>query len=152
VVGQGDHDLESSLLIAAERFAGRVAVRIAFDPVLSRRVYAGADFFFVPSRFEPCGLTQMYAMRYGAIPIVTDRGGLHDTVDPIDSMHYRGTGFVAAHADVPSLRAATLAALDLWRDRGLVAEASARGMAKDFSWNNPAREYQRLYAELVRPL
>jgi starch synthase len=152
VVGQGDFDLESNLLLAAERFRGRVAVRIAFDPPLSRRVYAGADFFFVPSRFEPCGLTQMYAMRYGAIPIVTDVGGLHDTVAPIDEATHRGTGFVAAHADLPSLRMATIAAFDLWRDPGLVAAASARGMAEDFSWDVPAREYQRLYQELVRPL
>jgi starch synthase len=152
VVGQGDGDLEASLLVAAERFHGRVAVRIAFDAVLSRRVYSGSDFFFVPSRFEPCGLTQMYAMRYGAIPIVTDLGGLHDTVAPIDGANQSGTGFLAAHADLPSLRTATIAAFDLWRDRGLVTEASARGMAKDFSWDAPAGEYRRLYEELVRPL
>ena len=150
VVGLGDCDLESSLQVAAERFQGRVAVRIAFDPLLSRRVYAGSDFFFVPSRFEPCGLTQMYAMRYGSIPIVTDLGGLHDTVQPIDAANNNGTGFVAAHPDVASLRTATLAAFDLWRDRGLVAEASERGMAKDFAWEAPAREYGRLYAELIR--
>lgn len=149
VVGQGDGELESSLLIAAERFEGRVAVRIAFDPPLSRRIYSGADFFFVPSRFEPCGLTQMYAMRYGSIPIVTDLGGLHDTVEPIDAANNHGTGFVAEHPDLPSLRTATLAAFDLWRDRGLVAKASARGMAENFSWDAPAREYGRLYAELI---
>ncbi|CAN5924857.1 glycogen synthase GlgA [soil metagenome] len=146
VVGQGDGDLESSLLVAAERFHGKVAVRIVFDPLLSRRVYAGADFFFVPSRFEPCGLTQMYAMHYGAIPIVTNVGGLHDTVEPIDAASERGTGFFAAHADVPSLRAATIAAFELWRDRGLLVEASARGMAQDFSWSLPAERYRTLFA------
>ena len=149
VVGQGDGDLESSLQIAAERFQGKVAVRIAFDPALSRRVFAGADFLYVPSRFEPCGLTQLYAMRYGAIPIVTDVGGLHDTVEPIDAANSRGTGFVAAHADVASLRIATIAAFELWRGRGLVGEAAARGMAKDFSWDKPARAYARLYAEVL---
>jgi starch synthase len=152
VVGQGDGDLESSLLVAAERFRGRVAVRIAFDPPLSRRVYAGADFLFVPSRFEPCGLTQLYAMRYGAIPIVTDVGGLHDTVEPIDPAHDRGTGFLAAHADVPSLRGATIAAFELWRDRGLLVEASARGMREDFSWTLPAERYRTLYAEAAASL
>ena len=149
VVGQGDADLESSLHIAAERFQGRVVVRIAFDAPLSRRVYAGADFFFVPSRFEPCGLTQLYAMRYGAIPIVTDVGGLHDTVEAIDAANNRGTGFVAAQADVASLRTATISAFDLWRDPGLVAEAAARGMTKDFSWSEPARQYARLYADVI---
>jgi starch synthase len=150
LVGQGDSDLESSLLVAADRFAGRVAVRIAFDAELSRRVFAGSDFLFVPSRFEPCGLTQMYAMRYGSIPIVTDIGGLHDTVSPIDAAAERGTGFVAAGAHVPALRTAMIAAMDLWRDRGLVEAASARGMAEDFSWEMPANRYSRLYAELTR--
>jgi len=152
LVGQGDGELESSLLVAAERFRGRVAVRIAFDSLLSRRVYAGADFFFVPSRFEPCGLTQLYAMRYGAIPIVTNVGGLHDTVAPIDAANGRGTGFVAAHADVPSLRAATIAAFELWRDRGLVVEASVRGMGGDFSWTLPAERYRTLFAEAAASL
>ena len=93
----------------------------------------------------------MYAMRYGSIPIVTDLGGLHDTVEPIDANNH-GTGFVAAHPDVPSLRAATIGAFELWRDRGLVAEASARGMAKDFSWDAPAEAYERLYAVLIHPI
>lgn len=148
VVGQGDADLESRLQVAAQRFPGKVAVRVAFDPPLSRRVYGGVDFLFVPSRFEPCGLTQMYAMRYGAIPIVTNVGGLHDTVSPIDAAAGTGTGFVAAHADVPALRHATLDALSLWRDPGLLAEAQARGMAEDFGWAAPAAEYARLFEEM----
>ena len=149
VVGQGDGDLERSLLGAVDRFRGRVAVRLAFDPPLSRRVYAGSDFFFVPSRFEPCGLTQMYAMRYGSIPIVTDVGGLHDTVEPIAAGAHsttQGTGFVAVHADVGALRAACLAAFDLYDDREALARASARGMTKDFAWDAPARQYEALYA------
>ena len=149
VVGQGERDLESRVQVAAQRFPGKVAVRIAFDPQLSRRVYAGVDFLFVPSRFEPCGLTQMYAMRYGAIPIVTNVGGLHDTVAPIDAASGAGTGFLAAQPDVPALRNATLAAFELWRDRGLVQEASARGMAEDFGWAAPAGEYIRLFADTL---
>jgi starch synthase len=91
-------------------------------------------------------------MRYGAIPIVTDVGGLHDTVEPIDPAHDRGTGFLAAHADVPSLRGATIAAFELWRDRGLLVEASARGMREDFSWTLPAERYRTLYAEAAASL
>jgi starch synthase len=148
-VGQGDSDIEASLQIAAERFRGRVAVRLAFDPPLSRRVYSGSDYFFVPSRFEPCGLTQMYAMRYGAIPIVTDVGGLHDTVEPLDINRDRGTGFVAPHAEFGALRTACLAAFDLYRDPAVLARACARAMMKDFSWDGPASEYAALYSTLI---
>lgn len=150
VVGQGDADLEWHLRAAADRFRGRVAVRIAFDPPLSRRVYAGADFFFVPSRFEPCGLTQMYAMRYGSIPIVTDVGGLHDTVTPIDVERDVGTGLVAPFADVGMLRTAVRQAFALWEDLGARSRARARGMATDFSWDGPAARYAELYASLLR--
>lgn len=149
VVGQGDADLEASLLAAAEGFRGRVAVRLAFDPPLSRRVYAGCDFLFVPSRFEPCGLTQMYAMRYGSLPIVTDVGGLHDTVERIDAAADSGVGFVAPWADVGALRNATLEAFEVQRDAGAMARARGRAMAKDFSWDGPAREYEALYAQAM---
>lgn len=149
VVGQGERPLEDQLMWAAETFHGRVAVRIAFDPPLSRRVYAGSDFFVVPSRFEPCGLTQMYAMRYGSLPIVTDVGGLHDTVEPIErGAHGRsdaGTGFVASRADVAPLRKACLDALDLFADHDGFTAAVRRAMAKDFAWTGPARQYEALY-------
>lgn len=145
LVGQGDEDQQSSLLIAAERFKGRVAVRLVFDPPLSRRVYSGTDFFFVPSRFEPCGLTQLYAMRYGSIPIVTDVGGLHDTVEQLDVVNNRGTGFIAAQPDFGQLRGATLRAFDMYRDRPVLHRASARAMSSDFSWDDPASRYDALY-------
>jgi starch synthase len=149
VVGQGDRDLEASLAAAAARFPGRFAVRLAFDPPLSRRIYAGCDFLFVPSRFEPCGLTQMYGMRYGALPIVTDVGGLHDTVAPLDVASDRGVGLVAPKADVGALREAALAAFRVYADGAAFARARARAMANDFSWEGPAREYEALYARAM---
>lgn len=149
IVGQGEPELEHQLREAAARFRGRVAVRIAFDAPLSRRVYAGSDFFLVPSRFEPCGLTQMYALRYGALPIVTDVGGLHDTVSEIDASRDTGTGFLAPHPDVASLRAACQRALSLWDEPAAIGRARARGMAMDFSWNGPAGQYAELYASLL---
>jgi starch synthase len=153
VVGQGEADLEASLRLAAERLRGRVAARLTFDPPLSRRVYAGCDFFFVPSRFEPCGLTQMYAMHYGAVPVVTDVGGLHDTVEPIDVREHRGTGFVARRADIASLRDVTLAAFAIHgtsrEPHDALSRASARGMIKELSWNGPARKYEELYARAI---
>jgi starch synthase len=91
----------------------------------------------------------MYAMRYGAIPIVTDVGGLHDTVEPLDVANDVGTGFVAPHPDFAGLRAAFLLAFDLYRDDEPLARASARGMEKDFSWSEPSRAYAALYAALL---
>ena len=149
VVGQGDRDLEEQLLRAQEQFKGRVGVRIAFDPPMSRRIYSATDFFFVPSRFEPCGLTQMYAMRYGSIPIVTDVGGLHDTVSPIDRDRDTGVGLLAEmpiHAD---LLGATRDAFALWADTDAFRRAARRGMAEDFSWTLPAKEYLALYGEVL---
>jgi len=138
VVGQGERSLEDQLLWAAEAFPGKVAVRIAFDPRLSRRVYAGTDFFVVPSRFEPCGLTQMYAMRYGSLPVVTDVGGLHDTVDA-------DVGFLASRADVEQLGAACRAALDRFADPEAHAATIRRAMARDFAWRGSAERYLSLY-------
>ena len=149
VVGQGEADLEARLVRAAHAFRGRVAVRLAFDPPLSRRVYAGADFFFVPSRFEPCGLTQMYAMRYGSLPIVTDVGGLHDTVVPIDVAGDSGAGLVASYVEAGSLRDATREAFELFEAPEALARAQLRAMTTDFSWERPAMVYERVYEEAV---
>jgi starch synthase len=149
LVGQGDADLEARLHAIAARFPRRVAARVAFDPALARRVYAGADFFCVPSRYEPCGLTQMYAMRYGAIPIVTAVGGLRDTVQPISMVHDSGTGIVAPDATPHDLLAALHDALSLYRDSRALRGAIARGMARDSSWGPSAEAYLRLYRDLM---
>lgn len=152
LVGQGDAALEEEMAHAAARFRGRVAARAVFDTGLSRRVYAGADFVFVPSRFEPCGLTQLYAMRYGAIPIVTNVGGLHDTVSPLGlrpSDVTMGTGFVARTPTLGALREVTRAALGLYRDRDAMRRVQARAMAVDVSWDGPAASYASLYASLL---
>jgi starch synthase len=149
LVGTGDPGLENALREAAERWPGRVASRIAFDPLLARRVFAGADFIVVPSRDEPCGLTQMYAMRYGAVPIVTPVGGLRDTVEPVDVAHARGTGFVAAASDAPSLLLACEEAFCAWRDPMALASLIARAMARDSSWSTGAKRYMSLYESLL---
>ena len=151
VVGQGDRNLEDELVYLAETHPGRIAVRIAFDPALSHRVYAGSDFFVVPSRFEPCGLTQMYAMRYGAIPVVTDVGGLHDTVDPIINRggSESGTGIVAARASTDTIHAACLAAMRLYADGPAFGRAVMRAMLRSttFGWTHSALQYRRVYEE-----
>ncbi|HVH41302.1 MAG TPA: glycogen/starch synthase [Labilithrix sp.] len=157
VVGEGDRPTEDHLRYLAESRPGRIGVRIAFDPALSRRVYAGSDFFLVPSRFEPCGLTQMYAMRYGSIPVVTDVGGLHDTVEPIlgadAAAAETGTGFVAPHASTPDIREACLRATRLYDDARAHERAVARAMARSdrFAWTESAQKYRALYEGLRAP-
>jgi len=145
LVGTGDASLEQALRSAAERYPGRVASRITFDGLLARRVYAGSDFFVVPSRFEPCGLTQLYAMRYGAIPVVTAVGGLRDTVEPIHALFGTGTGWTAARPDPNALLVACADALDLYQDGASHRAAVVRAMARDSSWAQPARSYLDLY-------
>jgi starch synthase len=159
-VGQGEGGLERALLDLASRFPGRVSTRIAFDPKLARRVFAGADFLMVPSRFEPCGLTQMYAMRYGAIPIVTPVGGLRDTVTPVDAARGVGTGIVARFeggwqsgryaAGAHALLVACEDGLDVYRDPSSWSAFVARAMARDSGWKHSAEKYVALYRGLVR--
>lgn len=151
LVGTGDRDLEEAIAAAARARPGQIAARIAFDPALSRRVYAGADFFVIPSRFEPCGLTQMYAMRYGAIPVATDVGGLHDTIEPIARAggEGSGTGILARSASVPALSDALSEALRLYDDRAAYERAAVRAMERSggFAWPAAARRYLALYRE-----
>jgi len=145
LVGKGDPHLEEMIHHASLRFPGHVATRIAFDPALATRVYAGADFVVVPSRFEPCGLTQLYAMRFGAIPVVTDVGGLHDTVTPANLARGAGTGFVAAAPDAVELLVAFEDALGAFLARGAFNELRQRAMRRDSSWRTSAEEYLRVY-------
>jgi starch synthase len=148
-VGEGDPRLESALRDMSARFPGRVAARITFDPPLARRVYAGTDFFVMPSRYEPCGLTQMYAMRYGAIPIVTGVGGLFDTVTRMDSAQGTGTGFIAAAPTTTDLLVACEDALTFYRDTGSRISAIHRAMSRDDSWKTSAATYMRLFESLL---
>jgi starch synthase len=149
LVGQGDPQLEQAVMAAAMRHPGRVACRIAFDGSLARRVYAGADFFVVPSRYEPCGLTQLYAMRYGALPVVTAVGGLRDTVAPIRALFGIGTGIVAEASDTSALLVASEDALSLYRDAASYRAAVLRAMRRESSWRAPAQAYLELYADLL---
>jgi starch synthase len=127
-----------------------VGVRIAFDESLARRVYAGSDFFVVPSRYEPCGLTQLYAMRYGSIPVVTNVGGLHDTVQPYDAVRAQGTGFLASSVDPGSLLVACQDAFDTYWDRVGMRGLVERAMTEDTSWERSAEEYlDRVYLPLI---
>jgi starch synthase len=145
VLGTGDQGYHEQLLALAERHRGRVAVELAFDADLAQRIYGGTDMFLMPSRFEPCGLGQMIALRYGSVPVVRRTGGLADTVREAAD----GNGFVFDLAVAPALSDALNRALDAFLDaerwRGLVE----RGMRDDNSWGVAAKEYERLYDRAI---
>lgn len=142
VLGAGEPELEGRFRWLAEQFAQHLAVRIGFDVGLARRIYAGTDLFVMPSRFEPCGLGQLYAMRYGSIPVVHAVGGLRDTVT--DGV----TGIRFTRADVTSLRGAIARGVALHRTRTTFTALQRAAMQRDSSWMTPALEYVQLYRSL----
>jgi starch synthase len=149
VLGSGDSRLAATLHAAAAAHPAWFAFVEGYDETLSHMMFAGADLFLMPSRFEPCGLTQMQAMRYGTIPIVTGVGGLVDTVPDADADRREGRGYVAARPASTDLLAAMFRAGRRITDRRRRATLQRRGMAVDWSWRRPAAEYLDLYERLV---
>ena len=149
VLGSGDPRYEEAFRRAAAEQPDRLAARIGFDEGLAHRLEAGADLFLMPSRYEPCGLNQMYSLRYGTPPIVRAVGGLDDTVDDFDGWT-RGTGFKFREYAPQALLLAVRRAVDAWRDRRAWHALVVRGMSQDFSWDRSARSYEALYEALVR--
>jgi starch synthase len=149
VLGSGDARYERLLAELPGGFPGRVALRVGFDEGLAHRIEAGADVFLMPSRFEPCGLNQLYSLRYGTVPVVHATGGLDDTVVEFDPATGTGTGFKFAPYASGAFLQALDRALSPRRDGALWARLVANGMAQDFSWDRAALAYRRLYAELA---
>jgi len=147
VVGTGDDRYASSLRALQKRYPQQLAVHIGFSEELAHLVEAGADFFLMPSRFEPCGLNQMYSLRYGTVPIVRAVGGLEDTV--VDLSQPDATGIKFAPFQAAALWNAIERALDLWSRPQELKVVQQRGMAEDNSWEHSAAQYERLYAQLV---
>jgi starch synthase len=150
VVGTGEPDVQSGFDHLVSRAPDRFATRFVYDPVLAHKVVAGADMLLMPSRFEPCGLTQMYALRYGTVPIVRATGGLVDTVEPFDPATGRGTGFRFETADGTGLMWAVDRALAAYADGTAWRALQQGGMARDFSWDRSAEAYVALYREAAR--
>ena len=153
VLGNGDPALEAAFTDAAAMHPGRVAVRLAYDEALAHRIMAGADAILVPSRFEPCGLTQLYALRYGTVPVVRQVGGLADTV--VDATHAtllddKATGFMFGPATPVALADALQHALSAYRRPDVWRQIMARGMAQNFSWDLAATHYMALYRDVVQ--
>lgn len=147
ILGTGVADLEEAAAHLEKQMRGRLRVVTRIDPELSHRLYAGADILLMPSRYEPCGITQMIAMRYGCVPVVRSTGGLKDTV--VDAREREGTGFVFKKASPGALRTGILRALKARADAGFWDGLQRRGMAHDFSWRESARSYAKLYVDLT---
>jgi starch synthase len=149
VLGTGDRLYEEMFLRLAQRVPEKIAVRIAYDNPLAHKIQAGADLFLMPSRYEPCGLSQVYSLKYGTVPIVRATGGLDDTIDPWDPRTKKGTGFKFHEYSGEALLRTLHQALQLYRDQTSWQRLMRNGMSKDFSWRVAAREYIRVY-ERVR--
>lgn len=149
VLGTGDTDYENALRYFEAKYPGTMAARIQFDPALSQRMYAGADLFLMPSLFEPCGLSQMIAMRYGTLPIVRETGGLKDTVAPYNQFTGEGTGFSFANFNGDEMADTVFRAARLfWDDRAAFNKLVDNAMAADFSWTRSADVYMAMYHNL----
>ena len=146
VLGTGEPDVEEGLREFVRRDPRRFGVRFQYDSGLAHRIEAGCDMILMPSRFEPCGLTQMYSMRYGTIPIVRATGGLADTVEHFDPKSRKGTGFVFEHADATGLIWAIDEALSAWAKPGPWTVLMQNAMSRDFSWALSAERYETVYS------
>ncbi len=149
ILGDGDDELATGLEDLVARFPERVGFSRGYDDPLAHRIIAGSDLFLVPSRYEPCGLTQMYALRYGTVPVVRKTGGLADTVSHFDPATGEGNGSVFLDADANGLRWATDTALGWFEDRDTWQRLQQNGFAADFGWPRQAREYAAFYRGLV---
>jgi len=148
ILGTGDPDLEKMLLQLHLEFPRRVRTIIKFDGALSRRIYASADILLIPSRYEPCGLTQMIAMHYGCVPVARATGGLKDTVVDF-AQSEDSVGFLFDDASPEALAETLGRALLVYQDQAAWLGLQQRGMERDFSWTRSARQYLELYSELV---
>ena len=152
LLGSGEVELEQSLLELAQEYPGKISVVIGYDEHLAHQIEAGADIFLMPSRFEPCGLNQMYSQRYGTPPVVRATGGLADTVtDATPQMIRNGsaTGFVFSPLNPATFLAAITRAITLYRDKNVWQSLQLNGMQRDFSWKKSAAEYRALYAAVA---
>ena len=150
-LGAGDKEYEEMFVRLNRQFPQKIAVKVAYNNELAHKIEAGSDMFLMPSRYEPCGLNQIYSLKYGTVPVVRATGGLDDTIEPWDARTGRGTGFKFTDYNGEALLSTIRQALLAYRDQTSWQVLMRNGMAKDFSWNASAKEYVRVY-ERVRQL
>jgi len=149
-LGAGDKPYEEMFLRLQKQFPQKIAVKIAYDNALAHKIEAGSDMFLMPSKYEPCGLNQIYSLRYGTVPIVRATGGLDDTIEPWNPRTGKGTGFKFSEYSGEALLEAIKEALWAFRDLSSWRKLMRNGMGKDFSWNASAREYVRVYEKALQ--
>lgn len=149
LLGSGRPEFEAAFRELATRYPAKVAVVVGYKPDLAHRIEAASDFYLMPSRFEPCGLNQMYSLRYGAVPVVRATGGLQDSVVDIREDTERADGIKFQEPAVAALTKAIRKAMALWREPELLARYRDNGMAADFSWERSVRRYEALYRQLL---
>ncbi len=150
ILGTGDALIQDQLIEAQKTHPSRLGLRIAFDEKVARTIYAGSDLFLIPSRYEPCGLTQMYSLRYGTIPVVRATGGLDDSIEEFDPVAGAGNGFKFEAAAPAAMLGAIRKAMDAYRDRPSWTALVRNAMAGDFSWEKAAGAYLDLYAAIAK--
>ncbi len=152
MVALGTHDpyYENLFRDWAFRHPANIAVQIRYDEALAHKIEAGSDMFLMPSRYEPCGLNQIYSLKYGTVPIVRATGGLDDTIEEWDAKKGTGTGFKFAGFDPKDLLAEIDRAIEAFHDKASWTRLMRNGMARDYSWSGPAKEYVRVYEEAAR--
>jgi starch synthase len=150
VLGTGERIYEEMFRTMQAKYPAKVSVKIAYDNTLAHKIEAGADIFLMPSRWEPCGLNQIYSLKYGTVPVVRATGGLDDTIEEWDPATGKGTGFKFAGFAPKSFYDATMKALDLFADKKSWQKLMRNGMARNFSWVEAAKQYVTVYEEIVR--
>jgi starch synthase len=148
VLGTGEEEIQRGLKHAANRHPGKIGIEIGFNEGLAHRIMAGADLFLLPSRYEPCGLTQMYALKYGTVPVVRATGGLEDTIMAFDPQTREGNGFKFSESAAGPFLREIEAARVLYDNKGIWDRLTANGMRADFSWDRSARLYMDLFESL----
>jgi starch synthase len=152
VLGSGDKEYEDLFRRLNKQFPQKLALKVAYDNALAHKIEAGADMFLMPSRYEPCGLNQIYSLKYGTVPVVRATGGLDDTIENIDVTTGKGTGFKFHEYSGEALLETIHRALQVYQDKKAWTQLMKNGMAKDFSWTASAREYVKVYerAQVLR--
>ena len=151
ILGSGSFEYENALRYLSYKYPDKFYSYIGYNEALAQKIYAGSDFFLMPSLYEPCGIGQLIALRYGTIPIVREVGGLYDTVNPYNEFTGEGNGFTFKNYDASELLGTIMRSKNIYKDKNIMDNLMRKAMEKDNSWSSSAREYLKLYEEISNP-